>query len=78
MFHGKDKSIAKFGKSLDITRYGCGIIEDGAQLFYCGVKAVLEIDKGVRRPKLLSELFAGNDVTRMFEEQFQDLEWLGA
>jgi hypothetical protein len=68
LFHGKDKSIAEFGKSLDITRYGCGIIEDGAQLFNCGVKAVLEIDKGVRRPELLLELFTGNDLTRMFEK----------
>jgi len=39
---------------------------------------VLEIDKGIRRPELLLEPFAGNDLTRMFEKEFQDLEWLRA
>ena len=70
------KSIAAPGHSFDKRWIFCRVAQSIAQPADRGVQAVIKIDKGVRRPKLLLQFIADNDLTRSFDQSKQYLERL--
>jgi hypothetical protein len=50
------------------TRVVRRIAQRSAQLVDSGVQAVLEVHKGVGRPKLLAQLLARDDVARLLQQ----------
>jgi len=70
------KSISTASKSFNIYRHFCRFAESVSQSLDGGVEAMIEINKGVRRPEPIPQLFTCNHRAWMFHKQAQDLEWL--
>src|SRR5262249_41804994 len=63
-------------KRFDIARLFGRIAQGITQLLDRVVQTCIEVNKGVRRPKLLPEFVARNQVARMFEQKCKQLEGL--
>src|SRR5580704_19796818 len=74
--YGSDETIATPGQGFDKKRTVGGIAQSIAKPLDRGVEAVVKVDKGVRGPKSGPKLLAGDDLTRIFEQDGQDLKWL--
>jgi hypothetical protein len=71
-----DEAIATAGQCLYEARILRGVSQGIAQPLYSGVQAVVEVHKGVRRPKLGSEFLARDHVVGPFQERKEHLERL--
>jgi hypothetical protein len=71
-----EKSIPSASQCLNIARVVGIISQRIAQPFDGGVKAVVEIDKGICWPESAAKLFSGNHLAGMLEKHAQDLERL--
>src|SRR5215831_3645959 len=76
--HRCDHAVAEPGQGFDVSWPVGGIAQDRPQLFDRGVETVLEIDKGVGRPKLAAQLFATYGFAGMHQQDLQDPKRLGA
>ena len=64
----RNESIAAAGKSFDESRTRSGVSQHFAQFVYGGVKAVVEIDEGVGRPKFIAQFFTRDHFAGMLEQ----------
>ena len=71
-----DKAVPVPGQRFDEARRRRVIPQSLAQSFDGTVDAVLEINEGILRPELLSDLFAGHQLARTLQQHGQDLEGL--
>jgi hypothetical protein len=54
----------------------CCVAQSVAEPLDCRVKAHIEVHEGVCGPELALQLFSGNDLTGVFQQQRQDLKRL--
>src|SRR5712692_7873593 len=54
----------------------CRIAQSVTQPLDCRVQAHVEVHEGIRRPELLLEFFSRDDLTRMLQQQRQDVKRL--
>jgi hypothetical protein len=75
--HDRDnEAISSASQCLNKARVLGIIAQRIAQPFDGGVKAVVEITKGVPWPEFAAKFFSCNHLARMFEQHAQDLERL--
>src|SRR5215510_778172 len=68
--------VAAAGQSLNEPRTFRGIAQRLAQTIDGRVNAVVDVYKGVRRPKLLPKLLPGDDLAGMFQQKCKNLKRL--
>ena len=79
--HGPDranKSIPEPGNGFDILRICGRITDDRAEFFDRRIQALLEVDKGLRRPELVAQFFACYEFPRFAEKLVENLKGLRA
>ena len=74
--YGRDETIATAGQGLDEARAIGGVAQCVAKALDGGVETVVEIDKGVGGPESGAELLACDELTRILQQDRQDLEGL--
>jgi hypothetical protein len=72
----RDESIPATRQGLHKTRLRGGIIENLANLVDRSSQAAIKVDKSVRRPKLLTNLFPRNQFAWTLQEHDQQLKGL--
>jgi hypothetical protein len=73
---GREQAITAAREGFDKAGVFGGITEGVAQALDGGVQAVVEVHKGVGRPKTAVQFLSRNDFTRTLQEHGQDLERL--
>jgi hypothetical protein len=76
VFDASNKTIAPAGYGLDEGGILGVILQRYPQTFYRGVDAVLELDHGAVRPKMLLDLLPRNDLARPLQQEFEKLQRL--
>ncbi|HEX5425106.1 MAG TPA: hypothetical protein VFW94_16285 [Candidatus Acidoferrales bacterium] len=77
MFHnGRKKSVSAAMQGFNVTRRVRGIAKGIAQLGHGLIEATIEIDKGMRGPKLLAKFFSCNKFAWTLQKKYEDLKWL--
>src|SRR5947209_19926035 len=71
--HSADEAVTSTRQRFDESRLLSRFTEGLAQFLNGRVQAVIEIDKSVGGPKTFAQLFAGNYVSRAFQQNGQDL-----
>jgi hypothetical protein len=71
-----DEAISQAGNSFYVARLTGGIVEDASQLLDGCVEAVLKIHERIGGPEALLELFAGDNLTGVLDEQAKNLKGL--
>ena len=69
LLHRCIETVADPRQRFDVTGFGGGIVERGAELADGGVEAMLEIHKRVVGPELAANLLAGDDVAGADEQE---------
>ena len=72
----RDKAIPAARQRLHKARLRGGILENLANLVDRSSQTAIEVDKSVRRPKLLTDLFPCNQLSRAFQEHDEQLKRL--
>jgi len=72
--HGSNKAIPPAGDILDNRRSPSGIVQSDTQTMHCVRYTVREIDIQIRRPQKATEVIAGDNLARIFQERHQDLK----
>ena len=75
-FNRRQEPVSTARQRFQVSGAGGGISQRFSHLIYCGVQAVIEVDKCIRRPQLLTQLFARNDLSRMLQQVGKHLERL--
>jgi len=74
--NGWQKAITALGEGFDEAWIRGGIPQNFAELVDDGIQAVVEVDESIPGPKLLSELFAADDLAGVLQKNHQNLERL--
>jgi hypothetical protein len=75
-FHWRDETIAPARERLNQRTLRSRVAESFTQLGNRFVQAVIEIDKGIRRPELASQLLPGHQLSRAFKQNPKHLKRL--
>jgi hypothetical protein len=70
------KAIASSSQGLDISWCFDFVSQDFTEPFDIGVETVFEVDEGVGGPEALANLFAGNQLAGLFEQDGEDFDGL--
>ena len=71
VFHGAYKAIAALGKGLDEPQILGRIAQGLAQAPDGVIQAVVKVDKRIRRPDFLLQLFSRDDLSGLCQESLQ-------
>jgi len=74
--HWRNKFVAPPRYGFDESRLFGGIAEGFSQPVHRRIEAMLEIDKGVARPEPAMQLLPTDQVSRLFQQNGQDLKRL--
>ena len=72
----RNEAITAPSECLDKHRSVRRFTERIAQPFDGGIKTMIKVDKGVRRPELIAQFLSGNQFSRMFQQSGQHLKRL--
>src|ERR1700739_1983849 len=71
-----NKSVTPFRNRFDEMWLFCRVPQRLPQSRNCAVQPVIEINKRIGRPKLLSQFLPRDDISRSLQQQRQNAEWL--
>src|SRR5215472_3049937 len=75
-FNLRNKPVATTRKSFDITRLTRRIAQGLAKLIHRGIQTVVEVYEGIRWPQSTSQFLPSHQLSRLLEQNAQDLEGL--
>lgn len=74
--HISDESVTPPRQRLNVMRRIGLIPQRLPQLLNCGIQTVIEVDKRIRCPEPLPQLFARYQLSRLLQQNFEDLDRL--
>jgi hypothetical protein len=75
-FHWRDETIAPARERLNQRTLLSRVAESFTELCHRFIQAVIEIDKGIRRPELVSQFLPGHQLPGTFQQDSKHPEWL--